>query len=271
MPCQPPALNDPHVPAVARADIVAGLRRVGLAPGDVVLVHSSLSAFGHVAGGADTVIDALLDGLGPEGTAVLPTFTWGRYHAITEPVVFDLARESVKEEMGIIPETFRTRPGVMRSPHLCHSVAALGPHARDVMGTNGHAWGPGSTFAQLETLNAWNLFLGVGTRSCTFLHHVEELMHVPYREHRHYRGSVFLMPDGTRRPCDSVEFIRKYGYRNNFAKMERIFAEHGVLHVARIGRARVLNIRVRDIVRISRAYLEQDIRFLLDESTHPTA
>jgi len=263
--------QESHIPTVTKADILAGLRRVGLEPGDVVLVHSSLSAFGRVEGGADTVIDALLEVLGPEGTAVFPTFTWGRYHAITEPVVFDLAREPVKDEMGIIPETFRTRPGVVRSPHICHSVAALGPHAKDVLGTTGHAWGPGSTFAQLETLNAWNLFLGVGTRSCTALHHVEELMQVPYREHRDYPGSEFLMPDGTRRPCDSVEFLRKPGYRNDFAKMERIFAEHGVLHATQIGRASILNIRIRDIVRIGCAYLEQDIYFLLDESTHPSA
>ncbi len=256
---------------VRREEITAGLRRVGIRPGDTVLVHSSLSAFGRVQGGAPTVIQALLDLLGPSGTAVFPAFTWGKYHAITKPVVFDLAREPVKNEVGIVPETFRTWPGVIRSAHLCHSVAARGPHARDVLGTNGHAWGPGSTFGQLEQLDAWNLFLGVGTRSCTALHHVEELMHVPYREFRDYPGSIFLMPDGTRRPCDSIEFVRKPGFRNNFAKMQQIFQNHGALRTTQIGRAQILNLRIRDIVKIGCAYLEQDIYFLLDDNTRPPA
>jgi len=252
-----------ELPTVTRQDIVDGLRKVGLVTGDVAVVHSSLSAFGRVDGGADTVVDAVLDVLGPEGTAVFPAFTWGRYHAIEHPVVFDVAREEVKTEVGSIPETFRRRPGVLRSPHLCHSFSALGPHASDVM-VGGHAWGPDSAFARFEQLDAWNLFLGVGTRSCTALHHVEELMHVPYREFRGYEGSVFLMPDGTRRACDSIEFLRKPGYRNDFAKMEDIFAEHDVVRTTTVGNARILNIRIRDIVRIAGAYLERDIEFLLD-------
>ncbi len=44
---------------VTHADIVAGLRSMGVQPGDLILVHSSLSSFGHVEGGAETVINAL--------------------------------------------------------------------------------------------------------------------------------------------------------------------------------------------------------------------
>lgn len=46
-------------PWVRKEDIKAGLMRLGLKKGDTVGVHSSLSSFGHVDGGADTVIDAL--------------------------------------------------------------------------------------------------------------------------------------------------------------------------------------------------------------------
>ena len=60
---------------VHKEDIVRGLGELGLRPGDVVLVHSSLSSFGYVEGGADAVIDALLDAVGPEGTVMVPTLT----------------------------------------------------------------------------------------------------------------------------------------------------------------------------------------------------
>ena len=52
---------DSREPAVTRPDIVAGLRRVGVAAGDVVFAHSSLSAFGWVKGGVDTVVEAMLE------------------------------------------------------------------------------------------------------------------------------------------------------------------------------------------------------------------
>ena len=48
-------------PSVSRPAIREGISALGIKPGAVVLVHSSLSAFGYVVGGADTVIDALLD------------------------------------------------------------------------------------------------------------------------------------------------------------------------------------------------------------------
>ena len=54
-------------PAVTRADVVQALITVGVAPGDTVFAHSSLRAFGHVGGGADTVIDALMEAVGPAG------------------------------------------------------------------------------------------------------------------------------------------------------------------------------------------------------------
>jgi aminoglycoside 3-N-acetyltransferase len=250
-------------PAVVKADIVAGLRRLGVAPGDTALVHSSLSAFGRVEGGADAVIDAVLEALGPDGTAVFPAFNWRKYHAITEPVVFDVAHESVKDEVGTIPETFRLRPGVLRSAHICHSITALGPKAKYIMGPDVKSWGRESAFGRLEELNAWNLLLGVKTTSCTALHHCEDLMQVPYRAYRDFSGSVVILPDGRREPCRAVEFLPKPGNRADFAKMEAVFAENGVLSTTTVGNAKLLAVRMQDLVRVTTACLKENNRFLL--------
>lgn len=48
------------------------LNELGILPGDIVLVHSSLSALGFVEGGAQTVIDTLLSAVGPQGTLLMP-------------------------------------------------------------------------------------------------------------------------------------------------------------------------------------------------------
>ncbi len=248
---------------VTKDEIRAGLAAVGLRPGDVVLVHSSLSSFGHVEGGADAVIDALLEAVGERGTVVVPTFTWRAFH--DKPVVvFDVANTPC--ETGLIPETFRRRPGVLRSRHVCHSVAALGPHAAEVMGDGIHPFGPGSSFDRLLRLDSWNLLLGVSFGVCTALHAVEEFRQVPYRYYRDFRGSKVILPDGTVEPSEAVEFLRRSGYENDLEKAGRLFEEAGILRTARVGEASITNARMRDIFRVASERLERDPYFLVRRS-----
>src|SRR5262245_25669165 len=65
----------------SRADLRRDLEHLGLRPGDTVLVHSSLSRLGFVEGGAEAVIDALLDAIGPSGTLCMPSFPFDTYVA----------------------------------------------------------------------------------------------------------------------------------------------------------------------------------------------
>jgi len=251
---------------VTRADLVAGLARVGLRTGDLVLFHASLRSFGHVQGGAETVVDALLAAVGPEGTVVAPTFTWGPFHDRTG-VVFDVAGQPC--ETGSIPEALRRRPQALRSEHICHSVAAIGPRAVDVLGEGVSACGPGSSFAQLYDLDAWNLFLGVSFGVCTALHAAEARAAVPYRFRRDFRHSQVVRPDGTVAGSRTVELLRKEGFRNNLAKMQPVLAEAGVLHTTRIGEAPITNVRIRDVIDLAEQRLREDIYFLLADDCRP--
>ena len=51
-----------------RGELVADLRALGLAAGDLVMVHAALRRVGPVLGMGDTVIGALRDAVGAEGT-----------------------------------------------------------------------------------------------------------------------------------------------------------------------------------------------------------
>ena len=53
------------------------LRALGIRPGMVVLVHSSLSAMGWVCGGSVAVVTALQKVLGSTGTLVMPAHSSG--------------------------------------------------------------------------------------------------------------------------------------------------------------------------------------------------
>ena len=69
------ALNRKPAPGLSVHEITEGLTRVGLKAGDHIVVHSSLSSFGKVSGGADTIIDALKTVVTESGTVVMPTFS----------------------------------------------------------------------------------------------------------------------------------------------------------------------------------------------------
>lgn len=61
---------------VLKQDIINAFKNVGLEKGQTVIVHTSLSSLGFVCGGAQIVIEALLETVGPEGTIIMPTQSW---------------------------------------------------------------------------------------------------------------------------------------------------------------------------------------------------
>jgi len=86
-----------------------------------------LRSFGPVDGGANAVIDGLLEALGPEGTLLVPTLTGHRGLSPENSPHIDL--RTAPCWTGTIPETLRQRPGAVRSVHPTHSCAAIGQRA----------------------------------------------------------------------------------------------------------------------------------------------
>src|SRR5690349_16197128 len=56
---------------VTRGRLIRDLTALGLTDGDTVMFHTRLSALGYVAGGSQTVIGALLDVVGEQGTLMV--------------------------------------------------------------------------------------------------------------------------------------------------------------------------------------------------------
>lgn len=58
---------------VLKEDILSALEQIGVNKWQTIMVHTSLSSLGFVCGGAQIVIEALLESVGDEGTILMPT------------------------------------------------------------------------------------------------------------------------------------------------------------------------------------------------------
>ncbi len=159
---------------VTVTEIVKGLKKLGLATGDRVMVHSALSSFGVVKGGANTVIDALLAAVGPTGTVLMPTF--GNSDPVFDP------RKS-ETNLGIIAQTFWRRKTAIRSRHPAASVAAIGADAKYFIEDHENAataHGHGTPYMKLVEKGGKVLLLGVDLDRMTLLHSVETVAKLSY-------------------------------------------------------------------------------------------
>jgi len=170
--------------------LTADLRALGVAPGSTLLVHSSMSSIGYVAGGAHAVVLALLDAVGPDGTLVVPTHSSDLSdpgHWVNPPVP-DAWWPVIRAEapaydpdltttvgMGAVADTVRRVPGARRSAHPTDSMCAIGPDGEWI--TAHHALedglGDSSPLARLYETGADVLLLGVGHANNTSLHLAE--------------------------------------------------------------------------------------------------
>ena len=165
--------------AYTKADLKRELAAMGLTGNETILIHSSMKSIGPVEGGADTVLDAWMEFFA-EGLLLLPTHTWRFINE--ENRVFDVRRSACC--VGILPELFRQRPGVVRSLHPTHSMAAYGKGAAAYIEGELNAntpCTPGGCYDRLRAAHGKVLLLGVTHARNTFIHSVEEVLNVPNR------------------------------------------------------------------------------------------
>jgi aminoglycoside 3-N-acetyltransferase len=191
-------------PAVTRSTLAHDLRALGLQPGGVVMVHTRMSALGWVVGGSETVVRAVLEVLGPEGTlAAYASWDDHVYHAgdwpaehrdayLAEPPAFDVATGEAARDHGRIPERVRTWPDARRSAHPEASVVAVGARAEWLTAEHpdDDGYGERSPFARFVEADGQVLMLGAPLETITLLHHAEALARGAGKRYVTYRVLV---------------------------------------------------------------------------------
>lgn len=245
---------------VWKQDILSALAQLGVQEGQSVMVHTSLSSLGYVCGGAQTVIEALIQALGPQGTILMPTQSWknldpstGVHWELSEqwwPLIrehwpaYD-KRITPTNTMGAVAEMFRTWPGTLRSDHPARSVAAWGKYARQL--TENHdlsnIFGDGSPIARLYDRNGYVLLLGVGYDKNTSLHLADARADYPGK-HTTVEHSAILV-DG-QRVWQAYETLAVDG--EDFEAIGRDFEAAGLAKSVPLGKGIAKWMSQRDLV-----------------------
>ena len=253
---------------LTHSSLLSQLQALGVAAGQRLLVHSSLSSLGWVAGGPVTVIEALLAALGDGGTLVMPTHTadnsdpanwrgppvppawWPVLRA--EMPAYDPAR-TPSRGMGRIAELFRTWPGALRSAHPIGSFAARGPLAAALLADHAcleDPFGEDSPIGRLYRSDGHVLLLGVGHDSNTSLHLAEHRARAPRRV---VKEGTALWAEGARR---WVPFDMQGLETDDFPALGAAFEAARGLAPGRVGRAEARLLRQRDLVDFAVGWLE---------------
>lgn len=192
---------------VSRSRLVRQLEALGLRSGDVAMVHCRMSALGTVVGGAETVVRALLDALGPDGTLMAYT-GWqdeppddldsldedSRGLYLEEHPAYDPRIALSRRDHGRIPEAMRTWPGAHHSWHPEAGVTAIGPLAETL--TTAHpydnAYGTDTPYARLVEAGGRVVMLGAPLESTTLVHHAEAIASVPGKRRVSYGAPVLV-------------------------------------------------------------------------------
>ncbi|MBN1399627.1 MAG: AAC(3) family N-acetyltransferase [Anaerolineae bacterium] len=245
-----PESPDPTV-GLTQAQIEADLRRLGLKQGDIVEVHSSLSSLGPVAGGAETVVDALMAVVGQEGGLVMSAYPVSKLLPLTdeERARGITAKVRLYDEtydgptgMGAIADAFRARPDTVLGQGF-HRVCAWGREA-EALSTG---------YQVLLELDGWVLLLGVGIGYVSSMHQAE---HVGIPDEV---AATVRVPDEIRRDYpDDIYISYSAPPEDGWAKVRDEAGRRGLIRHGRVGAAACMLFRARPVVAIYEQALRTD-------------
>jgi len=117
---------------ITRERLVTDLRNLGVRRGDLLNIKVSLKSIGYIVGGAETVVDALVETVGPEGTTVSDCFIRAYPLPLSEKNAAKISNRWTPSYAGAVANAMIRYPNSFRSLHPIQKFAAIGARAQEL-------------------------------------------------------------------------------------------------------------------------------------------
>ena len=248
------------VTSYSQQDLRESLLEIGFRPGDTVSLQVSLGRLGMLEGAssyeeiANVFIDTLLEVLSPEGTLIVPCYTY----SIGKGEPFEV--EETPSRIGVFPEIFRKRQNVLRSRDPMLSSCGIGRHAKSILrDISNSCYGEGSVFDRLRKLDAKICTVGISLYWATYRHYIEEFAEVPFRFRKTFHGTV--IEDGKESLEEWIYFAAPLGVPNcqpDGSRLERLCRDAGLVKTASLGRGELSAIHAMDYLDYGLEQMKKD-------------
>ncbi len=118
---------------LSKERLVTELRSLGVQRGDLLAVKVSLRSVGPIDGGAETLLDALLDVVGPDGTLVGHSFVRVYPLPLSKEDAGKISDRWTPTYAGAVNAAMVRHPAAYRSSHPVQKFVAIGKMARELM------------------------------------------------------------------------------------------------------------------------------------------
>ncbi len=174
---------------IGKERLVGDLKRMGIEEGDCLGLGVSLKSIGYVQGGPNTLIDALMESVGDDGTIFFPAHSRGFRLCILKPGKQISTRDgstlrpwnyiyepsATPPITGLVPTTLWKRDGSYRSRHPINSIVALGKDAYYLTKRHDEMAPPFSPYSTLVDMVGKVLFIGLDGRLVSIRHEAQHL------------------------------------------------------------------------------------------------
>lgn len=236
---------------VTKEQLKNSLAELGVSAGMTLEVHCSLSSFGKLVGGAETVIDTLKELVTEEGSIFMPALRFSRELELSDEdrrlgitvKIKILDPDTERTAMGIVADTFRRMPGT-----FC---------GRDTISTAG--WGRHGAEALTGGLDypihngGKALLLGVDIYKLTAMHYVEDC--TPEDIGRRYQPTEEI-----NRIYPPEQWLVEAGHppKKAWYTIQEMAFERGLIRQAQIGGCRAMFFDIKQVISIYENELKRD-------------
>ena len=216
------------------------LKAMGAPTDKVVLVHISLRAVGAVEGGAEALLDTLVEYFTRDGGLLcIPAHTW---HNLGKEITLDMASDDTC--LGAFSSVALRDPRGIRSENPTHSMVVFGDREKALRFIADEpfvksATAPEGCYGKLYSMGGQVLLIGVAQNRNTYIHAIEEILEIPNRMAAQPEKTAIRKLSGETVKRDlllfDADFTEDISWR--FTKYDTPFRYHGCIADGFVGNA----------------------------------